>query len=146
MSIASEACYSGSLLHRPLMSTFHAQEAKTVDRSASPEERLTEEEAAEVESGTGRKVEKRDAEGQIYIGFDKNDPTPRAGRKGRMIDDNEERYPSRSEMVGGWAGGEKGLRAFIEVTSINSVSLSMLDLVSKALYRKAMLLSQNTSV
>ena len=98
------------------MSSIDAQEAKTVDRSVSPEERLTEEEAAEVESGTGRKVEKTDAQGKIYIGFDKNDPTPRAGRKGRMIDDDEERYPSRSEMVGGWAGGEKGLRAFVEVS------------------------------
>ena len=85
-----------------------------MDESASPEERLSEEETAEVEAGTGRKVEKRDAKGKIYIGFD-NDPTPRAGRQGRMIDDDEERYPSRSEMAGGWAGGEKGLRAFIEV-------------------------------
>ena len=62
-------------------------------------------------------MEKTDARGKIYIGFDKNDVEPRAGRKGRMIDDNEERYPSRSEMAGGWAGGEKGLRAFIQVTA-----------------------------
>lgn len=91
------------------------QEAKTVEASGSPEERLTEEEATEVESGTGKKVEKRDAQGTIYIGFDKNDPISRAGRKGRMIDDSEEKYPSRSEMAGGWAGGETGLRAFIQV-------------------------------
>ncbi|CAK0783565.1 hypothetical protein CVIRNUC_006764 [Coccomyxa viridis] len=90
------------------------QEAKTVERSEEIEERLTEEEASQIESGTGRKVEKTDAQGKIYIGFDKNDVKPRAGRKGRMIDDNEERYPSRSEMAGGWAGGEKGLRAFIQ--------------------------------
>ena len=113
------------LPHTPLIGSTIAQEAKTVDRSAAPEERLTEEEAAEVESGTGRKVEKKDAEGKIYIGFDKNDPTPRAGRKGRMIDDDEERYPSRSEMAGGWAGGEKGLRAFVEVTSLCLPSLLM---------------------
>ena len=100
-----------------------------MDRSASPEERLSEEETAEVEAGTGRKVEKRDAKGKIYIGFDKNDPNPRAGRQGRMIDDDEERYPSRSEMAGGWAGGEKGLRAFIAVTGfyIQSVAGSFLS-------------------
>ena len=75
-----------------------------MERSEEIEERLTEEEASQIESGTGRKVEKTDAQGKIYIGFDKNDVKPRAGRKGRMIDDNEERYPSRSEMAGGWAG------------------------------------------
>ena len=106
--------YSG-LADSEVQSPSDLQEAKTAERGEEIEERLTEEEASQTESGSGRKVEKTDAQGKIYIGFDKNDVKPRAGRKGRMIDDNEERYPSRSEMAGGWAGGEKGLRAFIQV-------------------------------
>jgi len=55
-----------------------------------------------------QKVEKVDSTGNIYIGFDKNDRVPRAGRKGRAITDDEEKYPDRSLMAGGWAGTLNG--------------------------------------
>lgn len=51
---------------------------------------------------------------EIYIGFDKSDGAPRKGRKGRVLNDDPSRYPARDELSGGWAGGEIGLRKFVE--------------------------------
>lgn len=51
----------------------------------------------------------------IYIGFQKGDYAPRAGRKGRVIKDDPKKYPNKEDIgplpgvVGGWAGGEAGL-------------------------------------
>ena len=50
---------------------------------------------------------------EIYIGFEKGDFAPREGRVGRVVIDDPKRYPGRdSDFVGGWAGGEVGLKAF----------------------------------
>lgn len=51
---------------------------------------------------------------EIYIGFPKNDYSPREGRKGRVIKDDPAKYPDRDELTGGWAGGEAGLWKFRE--------------------------------
>eukprot|EP00775_Hariotina_reticulata_P004770 gene4770-5020_t len=51
----------------------------------------------------------------IYIGFTKDDTAPREGRKGRVIQDDPSKYPSKEDIgflpgaTGGWAGGEAGL-------------------------------------
>lgn len=62
---------------------------------------------------------------EIYLGFEKGDFQPREGRKGRTIVDDAERYPSRSEMSGGWAGGEVGLQQFVEVGACLPCIMSM---------------------
>lgn len=49
----------------------------------------------------------------IYLGFEKGDFDPREGRKGRIIRDDPTRYPGRTTLTGGWAGGEKGLKEFV---------------------------------
>lgn len=50
---------------------------------------------------------------EIYIGFEKGDYAPREGRVGRVIVDDPTKYPGRdNDFVGGWAGGEVGLKAF----------------------------------
>ncbi|KAF8067268.1 hypothetical protein HT031_002315 [Scenedesmus sp. PABB004] len=52
---------------------------------------------------------------EIYIGFEKGDFAPRAGRKGRVIVDDPTKYPGKEDVgflpgaTGGWAGGEAGL-------------------------------------
>lgn len=70
----------------------------------------------------GGKASKEDIEtaskqtgGEIYIGFDKSDMSPRKGRKGRMVSDDPSRYPEKTELTGGWAGGEIGLQQFLKV-------------------------------
>lgn len=52
---------------------------------------------------------------EIYIGFEKGDYAPRTGRKGRVVKDDPEKYPDRSALTGGWAGGEVGLKQFVKV-------------------------------
>lgn len=52
---------------------------------------------------------------KLYIGFEKNDTKPREGRQGRFVTDDPSKYPQRNEYVGGWAGGEVGLKQFVEV-------------------------------
>ena len=50
---------------------------------------------------------------EIYIGFEKGDYAPREGRVGRVVIDDPTKYPGRdNDFVGGWAGGEVGLKAF----------------------------------
>lgn len=50
---------------------------------------------------------------EIYIGFEKGDYAPREGRVGRFLVDDPSKYPGRdNDFVGGWAGGEVGLKAF----------------------------------
>lgn len=39
------------------------------------------------------------------------------------IEEDEEKYPSRSPMVGGWAGGEIGLKQFVEVSTFIQMRL-----------------------
>jgi hypothetical protein len=78
------------------------QETKTVEPAAQSKE---------------QKVTSSKSDGNIYVGFDKSDTQPREGRRGRTIADDEEKYPSRSELVGGWAGGEVGLQQFVQVRS-----------------------------
>lgn len=51
---------------------------------------------------------------EIYIGFEKGDYAPRTGRKGRVVKDNPEKYPDRTVLTGGWAGGEMGLKQFVK--------------------------------
>lgn len=45
------------------------------------------------------------AQAKIYVG------------KGRFVEDDPTKYPSRTETAGGWAGGEVGLKAFVAVSS-----------------------------
>lgn len=52
---------------------------------------------------------------EVYIGFEKGDYAPRVGRKGRFVKDDPSKYPDRSPFTGGWAGGEAGLKAWVEV-------------------------------
>jgi hypothetical protein len=59
--------------------------------------------------------EKQGSKGKIYIGFAKGDYAPREGRQGRFVTDDVSKYPQRSEYTGGWAGGEVGLKQFVEV-------------------------------
>lgn len=51
---------------------------------------------------------------EIYLGFAKGDYAPREGRTGRTIIDDGTKYPEKNEYTGGWAGGEAGLKQFIE--------------------------------
>lgn len=47
---------------------------------------------------------------EIYIGFVKEEGFgDRSGKKGRIVKDDPRKYPDRSEITGGWAGGEAGL-------------------------------------
>jgi hypothetical protein len=52
---------------------------------------------------------------EIYLGFEKYDTAPRAGRKGKVIKDDPRKYPAKDNMgwflgvTGGWAGGEAAL-------------------------------------
>eukprot|EP00798_Chlamydomonas_sp_ICE-L_P024412 gene24412-10013_t len=69
--------------------------------------------SAVARSYDARTVLVRSSEGEdLYIGFPKNDYDRSAGRKGRVIKDDPSKYPSRNEIVGGWAGGEAGLWQF----------------------------------
>lgn len=51
---------------------------------------------------------------KIYIGFEKGDYAPRDGRQGRFVTDDPNKYPEKNEYVGGWAGGEVGLKQFVQ--------------------------------
>jgi len=71
--------------------------------------------AAPPAAKAARKPEARVPEGkaEIYIGFEKGDFAPREGRVGRVLVDDPDKYPRRdNDFVGGWAGGEVGLKAF----------------------------------
>ncbi|KAL4452317.1 hypothetical protein ABPG75_007979 [Micractinium tetrahymenae] len=51
---------------------------------------------------------------EIYIGHSKDQiEEKKAGAKGRFVVDDPAKYPGRTEFVGGWAGGEKGLKEFV---------------------------------
>jgi hypothetical protein len=54
---------------------------------------------------------------EIYIGHGKEEiEAKKAGAKGRFIVDDPSKYPGRdNDFVGGWAGGEKGLKDFVAV-------------------------------
>ncbi len=58
---------------------------------------------------------------KIYIGHEKEDyEGRRTGKPGRFIEDDPTRYPGKEDIgflagaTGGWAGGEAGLKQFIE--------------------------------
>ena len=53
---------------------------------------------------------------EIYIGFSKEDD--RTGKKGRILRDDAKKYPQRDTLTGGFAGGELGLRKFVETGDI----------------------------
>lgn len=62
---------------------------------------------------------------EIYIGFEKGDYAPRAGRTGRVVIDDPNKYPGRdNDFVGGWAGGEVGLKAFAASAATEEASTS----------------------
>ena len=44
---------------------------------------------------------KAKAQEEVYIG------------KGKYVKDDPTKYPSRTELTGGWAGGEQGLKQFL---------------------------------
>ena len=56
----------------------------------------------------------------IYVGFGKDELDLKAsGVKGRVIYDDVAKYPGRDDLLtGGFAGGERGLRAFVETGEI----------------------------
>ena len=59
------------------------------------------------------KAQVPEGKAEIYIGFEKGDFAPREGRVGRVVVDDPAKYPGRdNDFVGGWAGGEVGLKAF----------------------------------
>eukprot|EP00892_Ulva_mutabilis_P006364 jgi/Ulvmu1/409/UM001_0416.1 len=45
---------------------------------------------------------------KIYIG------------QGRYVDDNPEKYPDKTALAGGWAGGEKGLQQFVAKSALET--------------------------
>ena len=105
---------------------FMLQEVKTAERAEAPAQQQQEQQeggvpGTEDEQEIGKTVVNEQGE-TIYLGFDKSDTDPRTGRKGRTITDDAERYPSRSELVGGWAGGEVGLQQFVEVAGPSDLS------------------------
>lgn len=61
----------------------------------------------------------------IYVGFDKDEIDLRkSGAKGRVIYDDPSKYPGKDDvgvfagMTGGFAGGERGLKAFVETGEV----------------------------
>lgn len=53
---------------------------------------------------------------KVSLGSDERDAEPKNGSEAPAVDDDDlDKYPSRSEMAGGWAGGEVGLQQFIQV-------------------------------
>ena len=124
----------------PHVSAAFLQEAKTAEQSKKAEpakgrtEKQAEDKATEVKDEAEAKnenveVEKQGSEikvikqggEQIYIGFDKGAKT-KDGR-GRIVEDDPSRYPDRTQTTGGWAGGEQGLAAFIEVRILPNCQL-----------------------
>lgn len=110
------------------------QEANTPQqptKTKSPSDRTEEQAESEAEdvvkdakaAGEDAKAEKVGSEvrvtkgsgEKIYLGYQKGD-TDRS-KQGRMIDDDPSKYPDRTSTAGGWAGGEKGLQEFIEVSN-----------------------------
>ena len=88
-------------------------------------------EDAEVEKqGNEIKVIKEGGE-QIYIGFDKGAKSKDG--KGRIIEDDPSRYPDRTQTTGGWAGGEQGLAAFIEVCMLHILDCQDASLLNSSL-------------
>ena len=67
------------------------------------------------ETKTAASTGSSDGAEEIYLGFDKYDTQPRAGRKGKVIKDDPRKYPAKEDMgfflgvVGGWAGGEAAI-------------------------------------
>lgn len=56
---------------------------------------------------------------EIYVGFTKDEiDAKNSGRKGRVLKDDAKKYPGRTELTGGFAGGELGLRKFVEVGDV----------------------------
>ena len=106
-------------MQRPLCSSSRSSSSRRSSRRSSsreePQEEPQEEPAGTGEAQEGGETVVNEQGETIYLGFDKSDTTPRTGRKGRTIVDDAERYPSRSELVGGRAGGEVGLQQFVEV-------------------------------
>ena len=112
-----------------------SQEPKTAEQSAkttSPSDRTEKQADAEAKEiveeanaagddskaetiGNEVRVTKSSGE-KIYLGFQKGD-TDRS-KPGRVIEDDPSKYPDRTQTVGGWAGGEKGLQEFIEVSMV----------------------------
>lgn len=70
--------------------------------------------AARVTAASSKQSKATEPKQKLYIGFAKDDTQPREGRQGRFISDNPKKYPQRTELVGGWAGGELGLKQFVE--------------------------------
>ena len=70
-----------------------------------------------------------ESEKEIYLGFEKTDTAPRAGRKGRVVKDDPRKYPGREDMgfflgvVGGWAGGEAALAKLKDEAEVRSARL-----------------------
>lgn len=66
----------------------------------------------EVETSTSTSQENAK---EIYLGFEKYDTAPRAGRKGKVIKDDPRKYPGKDDLgfflgvSGGWAGGETAI-------------------------------------
>ncbi|GAB4818960.1 hypothetical protein N2152v2_006006 [Parachlorella kessleri] len=55
----------------------------------------------------------------IYIGHPKDDyEGKRTGNQGRVIKDDARKYPERNELTGGFAGGELGLKKFVELGDV----------------------------
>lgn len=58
---------------------------------------------------------------KIYIG------------KGRVVNDDPKRYPERTVLTGGWAGGEKGLWEFREAAKVSEADVASPFPFSRAL-------------
>eukprot|EP00884_Botryococcus_braunii_P003362 jgi/Botrbrau1/13026/Bobra.0389s0018.3 len=89
---------NGKRQHRTRLNTI-AQSVQTLDKPST-----TSVQAAKSDTGSD----------DVYIGFEKGDYAPRIGRKGRFVKDDPSKYPDRSPFTGGWAGGEAGLKAWVQ--------------------------------
>jgi hypothetical protein len=63
-----------------------------------------------LQTKTRQEISSESDKAEIYIGYEKG--SERSG-KGRTVVDDPKKYPERNEVVGGWAGGEVGLKRFV---------------------------------
>ncbi|PRW56942.1 supervillin isoform X3 [Chlorella sorokiniana] len=73
---------------------------------------------AEAETAQPKAAPTSGRQAEIYIGHSKDQvEEKKAGKQGRFVVDDPKKYPGRdNDFVGGWAGGEVGLKSFVSNT------------------------------
>lgn len=93
-------------LHSTPTSTRRHRKLSILNKRSLPPQQVKEAETNTTSEENGQ---------EIYLGFEKYDTAPRAGRKGKVIKDDPRKYPGKDDMgfflgvTGGWAGGEAAL-------------------------------------